>query len=148
MGGRELRGRHPGAVAQETWALLARYQVLRTVMADAALAHSGIDPHGLSFGIALRAARDQVVHGYGIMPGIVVDLVWRIGAAVQAAPMPTKRIRTRVRVVERAISKYRPKERNIDGRTDPATLSTKILMPPLDPKPAGIAAYGGRELRA
>ncbi|MET3206844.1 hypothetical protein [Arthrobacter sp. UYEF13] len=63
----------------------------------------------------------------------MIDLGGRIGAAVLAELMPARRIRTRPRVVKRAISKYGAKERDIDSRTYPATLSTRILTP--DPGP-------------
>ncbi|WP_426979943.1 IS4 family transposase (plasmid) [Pseudarthrobacter sp. O4] len=133
LGGRVLRGRHPGAVIQETWALLTCYQVLRTAMTDAALQHPGIDPDRLSFSIALRTARDQVVHAYGTAAGATIDLIGRIGTAILAEPLPARRIRTRPRVIKRAISKYRAKERNVDRRTYPATLTTRILTP--NPRP-------------
>lgn len=133
LGGRVLRGRHPGAVLQEIWALLTCYQVLRTAMTDSTLQRPGIDPDRLSFAIALRTARDQVIQARGILPGPRTDLVGAIGAAILAEPMPARRIRTRPRVVKRAISKYRAKARNIDRRTYPATLTTKILTPDLSP---------------
>jgi hypothetical protein len=133
LGARVLRGRHPAAVIQEMWALLTCHQVLRTAMTDTTLQHLDIDPDRLSFTIALNTARDQVIQARGIMTGAVVDLIGRIGAAVLAEPMPARRIRTRVRVIKRAISKYRAKERNTDRRTYPATLTTRILTP--DPEP-------------
>lgn len=133
LGGRVLRGRHPGAVIQEVWALLTCYQALRTAMTDVTLRHPRTDPDRLSFSIALRAARDQVIQARGILAEVVIDLVGRIGAAVLAELMPARRIRTRPRVVKRAISKYRAKERDIDRRTYPATLSTRILTPAPSP---------------
>ena len=133
LNGRVLRGRHPAAVIQETWALLSCYQVLRTAMTDVTLRHPEIDPDRLSFTIGLRSARDQVVQARGILSGIVVDLVGRIGAAVLAEPLPARRIRSRPRVVKRAISKYRAKERDADRRTYPAALDIRILTP--DPGP-------------
>ncbi|GAA3210606.1 hypothetical protein [Microbacterium terregens] len=63
---------------------------------------------------------------------VTVDLVGRIGAAVLADLMPARRVRTRRRVVKRAISKYRAKGRDIDRRTYPATLHTRILTPDPD----------------
>lgn len=60
----------------------------------------------------------------------MTDLVGRIGFAVLAEVRPKRRIRTRARVVKRAISKFPAKERNVERRTYPATLSTKILTPP------------------
>jgi hypothetical protein len=133
LAGRVLRGRHPGAVLQETWALLICYQFLRTAMTDTTLERPEIDPDRLSISIALRAARDQVIQARGILTGATVDLIGRIGAAILAEVMPKRRIRLRARIIKRAISKYRAKERNADRRSYPATLSVKILTP--DPKP-------------
>lgn len=131
LSGRVLRGRHPGAVNQEMWALLTCYQVLRTAMTDAVLAEPDIDPDRLSFSIGLRTARDLVIQARGIVTGTIIDLVGRIGAAVKAELMPRRRIRIRPRIIKRAISKYRAKERSPDRRTYPATLTTKILTTPL-----------------
>ena len=133
LDGRVLRGRHPVAVIQEMWALLTCYQLLRTAMTDATLQHPRVDPDRLSFSIGLRTARDMVIQARGIMAGAVIDVVGRIGSAVLTEPMPARRIRTRPRVIKRAISKYRATERNVDRRTYPATLSTMILTPPPGP---------------
>ena len=122
-----LRGKHPAAVTQEVWALLAAYQVLRVAISDTALARPGVDPDRLSFTTALRAARDQIVQAAGIITGNTIDLVGRIGAAVLDEVMPARHPRTRQRVIKRAISKYRAKGPSIDRRTYPATLHTKIL---------------------
>ncbi len=113
--------------------MLTCYQVLRTAMTNATLQHSGVDPDRLSFSIGLSTARELVIQARGIMTGAVIELVGRIGAAVLAEQMPACRIRTRPRVIKRAISKYRAKERNIDRRTYPATLTTKILTPTPSP---------------
>lgn len=131
LSGRVLRGRHPGAVTQEMWALLTCYQVLRTAMTDAVLARPDIDPDRLSFSIALRTARDMLIQARGIMTGAVIDLTGRIGAAILAEPMPKRRIRIRPRIIKRAISKYRAKEQNPNRRTYPAALTTTILTTPL-----------------
>lgn len=132
LGGRVLRGRHPAAVTQEIWALLAAYQVLRIAISDTALANPGIDPDRLSFTTALRTARDQIVQATGTITGTTIDLVGRIGAALLDNIMPPRRTRTRQRVIKRAISKYRAKGSNTDRRTYPATLSTRILTPDPD----------------
>lgn len=132
LGGRVLRGRHPGAVTQEVWALLAAYQVLRTAMSDTVLDQPTIDPGRLSFTTALLTARDQIVHAAGTIAGTTIDLHGRIGTAVLANLMPTPRVRTRPRVIKRAISKYRAKERHVDHRTRTATLTTRILTPEPD----------------
>jgi hypothetical protein len=81
---------------------------------------------------ALSTARDQIIQAAGITAGTTIDPVGRIGAAILADPMPSHRIRTRNRVVKRAISKYRAKGRDIDHRTYPATLHTNILTPAPD----------------
>ena len=75
----------------------------------------------------MRTARDLVIQARGNVAETAIDLVGCIGSAVLAEPIPARRIRTRPRVVKRAISKYRAKERNVDRRTYPATLTTKIL---------------------
>lgn len=133
LGARVLRGRHPAAVVQEIWALLTCYQVLRTAMTDATLQRPGMDPDRLSFTIALRTARDQVIQSRGIMAGATIDLVGRIGAAVLAELLPARRTRTGPRAIKRAISKYRAKSRDTDRRTHTATLTTRILTTSDDP---------------
>lgn len=55
LGGRVLRARTPTRVEQEVYALLIVYQLLRTAIADTALA-AGIDPDRASFTIALNTA--------------------------------------------------------------------------------------------
>lgn len=139
-----LRARYPAGVEQEVWALLTAYQVLRTAITDALLHRPDIDPDRASFTIALSTARDQIVQTTGIITQTTVDLVGRIGTAVLAGLMPAKRTRTRPRVIKRAISKYRAKGRDVDRRTYPATLHTRILTPAPDDKPNGIAANPGR----
>ena len=133
LGRRVLRGRHPAAVTQEVWALLCAYQALRIAISDTALARPGIDPDRLSFTTALRAARDQIIQATGTITETTIDLVGRIGTALLHDIMPARRTRTRQRVIQRAISKYRAKGRDsIDRRTYPATLRTTILTPDPD----------------
>lgn len=127
LGGRVLRGRYPGAVTQELWAILTVYQALRIAIADTALARPGTDPNRLSFTIALNTARDQIIRAAHTLTDTTVDLLGRIGAALLAALLPARRTRTRLRVTKRAISKHRAKGRNVDRRTYPATLRTAIL---------------------
>ncbi|WP_454855520.1 IS4 family transposase [Promicromonospora soli] len=129
LGGRVLRARHPDAVVQETWALLAAYQVLRTAMADAVLTRPGVDPDRASFTIALRAAKDQIVRAAEILTGTVVDLVGTIGHAVLDRLLPARRPRIRARIIKRAISKYRAKTRDADRRSRPITITTTVLTP-------------------
>ena len=70
LGGRLLRsGDRPG-LEQETWALLALYQLLRMAMTDATATRPGTDPDPdrASFTTALQTARDQLASAAGITP--------------------------------------------------------------------------------
>lgn len=126
LGGRVLRGRHPAAVTQETWALLAAYQVLRTAMSDAVLHRPDIDPDRAAFTIALNTARDQIVRATGIISPTRVGLIGRIGTAILDDLLPPRRTRTRPRVKKRAISsKYRAVGRDTDHRTHKTTIQIK-----------------------
>jgi Insertion element 4 transposase N-terminal/Transposase DDE domain len=134
LGGRVLRGRHPAAATQETWALLVAYQVLRTAMSDAVLHRPDIDPDRAAFTIALNAARDQIVRAAGIISHTRVDLVGQIGTAILDDLLPARRSRTRPRVKKRAISsKYRAIGRNIDHRTHRTTVQIRINALPSTP---------------
>ncbi|MGI5143195.1 IS4 family transposase [Streptomyces sp. CA-106110] len=129
LGGRVLRARTPDGVSQELYALLVTYQALRLAMADATAARPGIDPDRASFTTALNTARDLVIQAAGVIADTVVDLVGAIGRHVLADLMPDRRIRTRPRVVKRAISKYNAKG-TIDRTSYKATISIDILTAP------------------
>jgi hypothetical protein len=60
LGGRLRRARTPADVAQQAYALLTCYQVLRIAITDAIEAVGGIDPDRAGFTIALRAGRGDV----------------------------------------------------------------------------------------
>ncbi|MFD3689045.1 IS4 family transposase, partial [Nocardiopsis sp. NPDC058631] len=132
--GRVLRGRHPAAVTQETWALLVAYQALRTAMSDALLHRPGIDPDRTSFTIALSTAREQIICAGGIVPTARIDLVGRIGSALLNGLLPDRRQRSRPRVRKRAISsKYRAVGRDIDHRTHRTVVHITIEALPSPP---------------
>lgn len=136
LGGRVLRGRHPAAITQETWALLIAYQALRTAMSDAVLHRPDIDPDRTAFTIALNTAREQIIRAAGTISGTRIDLVGRIGAAILHNLLPARRNRTRPRVKKRAInSKYRAIGRDIDHRTHKTTI--QIQHTPLPNPPDG-----------
>jgi hypothetical protein len=124
LGGRVLRARTPAGVAQEVFALLVTYQVLRLAMADATATHA--DPDRASFTIALNTARDLLIQAAGIISGTTIDLVGTIGRRILARLMPDRRIRTRPRVVKRAISRYNAKG-IVDRTSYKATISIDIL---------------------
>jgi hypothetical protein len=127
LGGRVLRARHPAGVIQETWALLAAYQGLRTAMADAVLARTDIDPDRASFTIALNAARDQIIRATHTIANTTIDLVGHIGAAILDNLLPKRRPRIKARIIKRAISKYRAKTRHPDRQTRPTSIQITIL---------------------
>ncbi|WP_344078166.1 IS4 family transposase, partial [Nocardiopsis metallicus] len=122
LGGRVLRARTPGGIDQEVYALLVTYQVLRLAMADATAARGGVDPDRASFTVALNTARDLVIQAAGVIASAVIDLVGVIGRRVLADLLPDRRIRTRPRVVKRAISKYNAKG-VVDRTSYKATIS-------------------------
>ncbi|MGW2253770.1 IS4 family transposase [Kitasatospora sp. NPDC001660] len=127
LGGRVLRARTPAGVEQEVWALLVAYQALRTVMTDATDSIAGTDPDRAGFTVALSAARDQLVLAAGIIADTVIDLVGVIGRHVLAQLLPRRRVRTKDRIVKRAISKYNARGPAIDRATYKATISINML---------------------
>ncbi|MFF0792927.1 IS4 family transposase [Streptomyces spiralis] len=127
LGGRVLRARTPAGVEQEVWALLVAYQALRTAMTDATDSVPGTDPDRAGFTTALAAARDQLVLAAGVITDTVTDLVGGIGRHVLAHLLPARRIRTKDRIVKRAISKYNARGPAIDRTTYKATISINML---------------------
>jgi hypothetical protein len=129
LGGRVLRARTPIGIEQEIWALLVAYQVLRTAMTDATDSVPGTDPDRAGFTIALSAARDQLVLAAGVIADTAVDLVGCIGRRILAQLLPKRRVRTKDRIVKRAISKYNVRGPAIDRATYKATISINMLTP-------------------
>jgi hypothetical protein len=133
LGRRVLRSKTWAGIAQEVYALLSVYQVLRIAIADATETVPGSDPDRASFSIALQTARDQVVQAAGVIAGTTVDLVGAIGRAVLDHLMPTRRLRVSPRAVKRPLSRYAYKSLKIDRRTYKATLNIDILTPTISP---------------
>ncbi|HEX6686297.1 MAG TPA: IS4 family transposase [Candidatus Limnocylindrales bacterium] len=129
LGGRVLRARTPTRIEQEVYALLIVYQLLRTAIADTALA-ACIDPDRASFTTALHTARDQLIQASNIIAGTVVDLIGAIGRQVLAKLMPDRRVRVSPRIVKRAISKYQARGPNPNRTSYKATIGIDILAPP------------------
>ncbi|WP_251021908.1 IS4 family transposase [Streptomyces sp. ISL-98] len=130
LGRRVLRSTTWAGIAQEVYALLSVYQLLRIAIADAM---PGVDPDLASFSIALETARDQVIHAAGVIADTVIDLVGTIGRAVLDQLMPARRLRVSPRAVKRPLSRYAHKSLKIDRRTYKATLSIGILAPTISP---------------
>ena len=132
LGRRVLRARTMPGIAQEIYALLTTYQVIRIAIADATQT-AGADPDRASFSVALQAARDQVVQAAAVIAGTVIDLIGTIGRAVLSQPMPSRRLRLSPRAVKRPLSRYAYKSLRIDRRTYKATISIDILTNPPSP---------------
>jgi hypothetical protein len=130
LGGRVLRARSPGGVAQEVYALLTCYQILRIAITDAIEATGGTDPTRGSFTIALNAARDQLTQATGVIAGTIIDLTGTIGRRVLNNLLPDRRLRVSPRIVKRALSRYPAKGPNINRRSYKATLTINILTAP------------------
>jgi hypothetical protein len=125
MAGRNLRSGDPAGIQQEMWALLSLYQVLRTVMVDAAESRPGTDPDRCCFTIALHTARDQVIAAAGIVPADKENgLVGRIGEQILNHLLPPRRQRVSTRKVKSPVSRYG--ERLDDGRPDTSRTVTNL----------------------
>jgi hypothetical protein len=126
LGGRVLRARSPAGIAQEVYALLTCYQILRIAITDAIEATGGTDPSRGSFTIALNAARDLLTQAAGVIASTVIDLIGAIGRRVLDNLLPDRRLRVSPRIVKRAISKHQARGPNINRRSYKATLSINI----------------------
>ena len=129
LGGRVLRAQSPAGIEQELYALLAAYQVLRIAMTDATDTVAGTDPDRASFTVALHTARDQLILAQGVIDETGIDLAGAIGQHVLAHLLPDRRLRSKNRIVKRAISKYNARGPVIDRTTYKATISIDVLTP-------------------
>lgn len=128
LGRRVLRARTLPGIAQEIYALLTVYQVIRIAIADATGTVPGTDPDRAGFSIALQTARDQVIRAAGVIADTTIDLVGTIGRAVLDNLMPARRLRVSPRAVKRPLSRYAYKSLRVDRRTYKATISIDILL--------------------
>jgi hypothetical protein len=127
LGGRVLRARTPAGIDQEIYPLLVTYQLLRTAMTDATDSVDDLDPDRASFTTALHTARDLVIQAAAVIADTTIDLVGVIGRRVLADLMPDRRVRTKPRIVKRAISKYNARGPDINRTTYKATIKINIL---------------------
>jgi hypothetical protein len=125
LGRRVLRSAHPALIAQEIYALLAVYQMLRIAITDAA--ESTVDPDRASFTIALQTARDLIAQAANVIAETTIDLVGTIGRHLLDNLMPARRLRVSPRAVKRPLSRYAYKSLGVDRRSYLATLRIDIL---------------------
>jgi hypothetical protein len=103
--GRVLRSGDPAGIEQETWALLAVYQALRTAVTDAVQSVPGADPDRASYQIAVETAQNLVTTAQNITdPG--ADLAGDIGRAVLAGLHGPRRPRVCARKVKSPLSRW------------------------------------------
>jgi len=129
-----LRSGDQFGIAQEMWALACIWQILTTVMTDAAATRPGMDPDRCSFTIALAAARDSVIRADHI-GGHPDPLRGTIGTAVLDRPLDARRPRIAARVLKAPGSRY-PKHRPEDPRPARGTAIDTIdtlIQPPATP---------------
>jgi Insertion element 4 transposase N-terminal/Transposase DDE domain len=126
LGRRVLRSRHLALIAQEIYALLVVYQIVRIAIADAADT-SNVDPDRASFTIAVQAGRDLIAQAANVIAGTTIDLVGSIGRRLLDNLMPARRLRISPRAVKRPLSRYAYKSLRIDRRSYQATLHIDIL---------------------
>ncbi|WP_212732724.1 hypothetical protein [Streptomyces oceani] len=133
LGRRVLRSKTWAGIAQEVYALLVAYQVLRIAIADATATTPEADPDRGSFSVALRCAHDQMIQAAGITADTAIELVGTIGRAILDQLMPSRRLRVSPRAVKRPLSRYAYKSLKVDRPTYTATLSINILSPANSP---------------
>jgi len=103
--GRVLRSGDSAGIEQETWALLALYQALRTAVTDAVQSVPGTDPDRASYQIAVQTARNLLTTAQNITdPG--GDLTGDIGRAVLAGLHGPRRPRVCARKVKSPLSRW------------------------------------------
>ncbi|MFD5649003.1 transposase domain-containing protein [Streptomyces sp. NPDC127039] len=132
LGRRVLRARSWPGIAQEIYALLSTYQLIRIAISDAAHA-TGTDPDRCGFTTALNTARAQVIQAANVIADTTIDLVGTIGTAVLDTLLPTRRLRLSPRAVKRPLSRYAYKSMKADRRTYQATIDIEILTGPISP---------------
>lgn len=109
-----LRSGDQFGIAQEMWALACVWQILTTVMTDAAATRPGMDPDRCSFTVALAAARDSIIRADHI-GGHPDPLHGDIATAILDQPLDARRPRIAARVLKTPGSRY-PKHRPGDPR--------------------------------
>jgi hypothetical protein len=120
--GRVLRSGDPGGIEQETWALLAVYQALRTAVTDAVQTVPGTDPDRASYQIAVETAQDLLTTAANITdPG--TDLTGDIGRAVLARLHGPRRPRVCARKVKSPLSRW---NKHPDGKPRSSKRITSI----------------------
>ncbi len=143
--GRVLRSGDPAGAEQETWALLAVYQALRTAVTDAVQSVPGLDPDRASWALAVETAQDLLATASNIAGG-EDDLPGDIGRAVLGSLSPPRRPRVCARRVKSPLSRWNKHSPGKPRTTKRITAITRHVdpshyKPPVrHPKPLTTAA--------
>jgi hypothetical protein len=122
--GRVLRSGDPAGIEQETWALLAVHQALRTAVTDAVQSVPGPDPDRASWQAAVETARDLVTAAWNITDPGGGDLAGDIGRAVLASLHGPRRPRVCARAVKSPLSRWHARP---DGKPRTTRQITSIV---------------------
>lgn len=128
LDGRVLRSGHPADVEQEVWGILAVYQALIRIAADAAAGRPGLDMDRLSFTVALRAARDQVTTASGVVIDGPARLIGAIGHALLGDLLPAHRRRRLKARSLKSHSKYIPNIGKRPATTQNYTVHAEVMI--------------------
>jgi hypothetical protein len=122
LNGRVLRSGDPAGIEQETWALLAVYQALRTAVTDAVQTVPGTDPDRASWQVAVETAQNLTVTAANVTdPGN--DLTGEIGRAVLTGLHGPRRPRVCARKVKSPLSRW---NKHPDGKPRTSKRITSI----------------------
>ncbi|MFE4290055.1 MULTISPECIES: IS4 family transposase [unclassified Streptomyces] len=136
MNGRILRSTTPDGIAQELWATLALYQVLRHAMTETARSHPGLDPDRISFTVALETAREHLITAHAVITE-ETGPPHTFTHALLNNLLPPRRARLSTRKVKCPISRYharKPDDRPLTS-TSITAIDTTVHAPPADTKP-------------
>jgi Insertion element 4 transposase N-terminal/Transposase DDE domain len=129
LNGRVLRSGDPAGIQQETWALLALYQALRTAVTDAVQTVPGTDPDRASWQLAVQTAQNLITTTANITdPG--ADMQGDIGRAVLAGLHGPRRPRVCARKVKSPLSRW---NKHPDGKPRTTKRITRITSH-IDPR--------------
>jgi Insertion element 4 transposase N-terminal/Transposase DDE domain len=137
--GRVLRSGDPAGIEQETWALLALYQALRTAVADAVQSVPGLDPDRAGWQAAVETARNLVTAAANITDTAGSDLAGDIGRAALASLHGPRRPRVCARKVKSPLSRWHAHPQGKPRTTKKITSITTDVNPahykPPKPRP-------------